>query len=93
MSGCKRLHVFFSGRVQGVFFRAFTREVALRHGVKGWVRNLPDGRVEAVLEGPRDAVYAVLEACKEGPPMARVEGVEIVEEVCQQEFDGFEIRP
>ena len=92
MPGCKRVHVFFSGRVQGVFFRAFTREVALRHGVKGWVRNLPDGRVEAVFEGDPDAVEAVLAACREGPPLARVDRVDLQEEPCTGEFEGFAIR-
>lgn len=92
MSGCKRLHVFFSGRVQGVFFRAFTQKVALDYGVKGWVRNLPDGRVEAVFEGPHEAVQAVLETCKKGPPLARVDHVEVIEEPCQNDVSDFHIR-
>ncbi len=86
-----RKHVWFRGRVQGVFFRAFTREAAERLGVNGWVRNLPDGRVEAVFEGPREAVEALLRRCQEGPPLARVEGVEIQDESPQGE-QGFRIR-
>ncbi|MBC7338593.1 MAG: acylphosphatase [Firmicutes bacterium] len=72
-----RAHVYISGHVQGVFFRATTREQADRLGVAGWVRNLPDGRVEAVLEGPRPAVHACLQWCHHGPPGARVTGVEV----------------
>lgn len=92
MPECKRVHVFFSGRVQGVFFRAFTRDVATRHGVKGWVRNLPDGRVEAVFEGDPAAVDAVLTACRKGPPLARVDRVDIQDEPCTGEFEDFAIR-
>lgn len=92
MPACKRLHVFFSGRVQGVFFRAFTRDAARRHGVKGWVRNLPDGRVEAVFEGSPEAVDAVLSICREGPPLARVDRVDVQEEPCTGEFEDFDIR-
>jgi len=64
------------GRVQGVFFRASTRERAAEAGVAGWVRNCPDGSVEAVLEGPPEAVEAVVAFCREGPGPARVERVE-----------------
>jgi len=64
------------GRVQGVFFRASTQERAAEAGVAGWVRNCPDGSVEAVLEGPPGAVEAVVEFCREGPGPARVERVD-----------------
>lgn len=74
-----------------MFFRQHMREVALRHGVRGWVRNLPDGRVEAVLEGERGAVEAVIEWARRGPPLARVEDVEVVWEDYRGEFRGFEI--
>lgn len=86
-----RAHLFVRGKVQGVFFRQSMREVALRHGVKGWVRNLPDGRVEAVLEGEREAVEAVIEWARRGPPRARVEGVDVSWEDYRGEFDGFHI--
>ncbi len=72
-----KAHVFFSGRVQGVFFRAFTRENAIKLGVKGWVRNLPDGRVEAVFEGPRDKVEKLIYLCRYKHPYARVDDVEV----------------
>jgi acylphosphatase len=75
--GRVRAHVLVSGRVQGVWFRGSAVETAERLGVAGWARNLPDGRVEAVFEGPRDAVEAAIAWCHRGPPAARVEGVEV----------------
>lgn len=73
MSKTIRQHVHVSGRVQGVFFRDFTRRKALALGLAGWVRNLADGRVEAVLEGEPDAVHTMLDLLRKGPPQARVE--------------------
>jgi acylphosphatase len=72
-----RAHVFVTGRVQGVFFRAFTQRTASARGLRGWVRNLPDGRVEAVFEGPDEAVREQVAWCDEGSPHARVEHVEV----------------
>jgi acylphosphatase len=72
-------HVFVSGRVQGVWFRESTRRRALELGVGGWVRNLPDGRVEALFEGDAAAVRAAVAFVREGPPMARVESLEVDE--------------
>ena len=72
-----RAHVMIDGRVQGVNFRAYTRERARVGGVEGWVRNLDDGRVEAVFEGPRAAVQRVVSWCYGGPSHARVERVEV----------------
>jgi acylphosphatase len=86
-----RAHVLVSGRVQGVYFRATTRDEAHEAGVDGWVRNLPDGRVEAVFEGPEDAVESMIEFCREGSPAARVEDVE-VEYGDPEGLDGFEVR-
>ncbi|MFP4252385.1 MAG: acylphosphatase [Guyparkeria sp.] len=68
-----RQHVYVSGHVQGVFFRDFTRQQAQALGVTGWVRNLADGRVEAVLEGRPDAIDRILQRLREGPPRARVD--------------------
>ncbi|QSZ67507.1 acylphosphatase [Methanofollis aquaemaris] len=87
-----RVHVFVSGRVQGVFFRDATSEEAARHGVTGWVRNLADGRVEAVFEGEAEGVEAVLGFCRRGPPAARVTGVEAVGEEYTGAFAGFAVR-
>jgi len=86
-----RAHVFVSGRVQGVYYRANTRDAARGRGVTGWVRNLRDGRVEAVFEGPSDAVEGMVEWCQTGSPAADVDEVE-VEYGAPEGFDGFEIR-
>ena len=87
-----RAHVFISGKVQGVFFRATTKEMAERYGVKGWVRNLRDGRVEAVFEGDEEAVKRLIEWCHVGPPAARVDNVEVEYEEYKGEFEDFRIR-
>jgi acylphosphatase len=72
-----RAHVYVAGRVQGVYFRATTRDEAREAGVDGWVRNLDDGRVEAVFEGERGAVESMVEFCHEGSPAAVVRDVEV----------------
>jgi acylphosphatase len=72
-----RAHVLIAGRVQGVNFRSSTRDCARAAGVGGWVRNLPDGRVEAVFEGPRDSVERVVNWCYSGPAPARVDRVQV----------------
>jgi acylphosphatase len=77
--------------VQGVFFRAYTRDAARRAGVSGWVRNLPDGRVEAVFEGQLEDVEAVVAWCRRGSPGSRVESVQVFEEQHRGEFEGFDI--
>lgn len=87
---CRRLLV--RGRVQGVGFRYTFRERALRAGVRGWVRNLADGRVEALLQGPASAVDEVLAFARGGPPGARVDACEVVPEAAT-DLDGFEIAP
>jgi acylphosphatase len=83
----RRAHVWIAGRVQGVFFRAYTRDAAQLIGVAGWVRNLHDGRVEAVFEGEADKVEKMIEWCREGSPMSRVDRVEVIEEVYTGDFD------
>lgn len=87
----RRVHVYVSGRVQGVYYRATTRDTAREHGVEGWVKNLDDGRVEAVFEGDPDAVSAMVEFCHEGSSMANVTDVEVTEEA-PEGIDGFEVR-
>lgn len=91
MSERVRAHVFVSGRVQGVFFRATTQDRAREHGVDGWVKNRDDGRVEAVFEGPEEAVQAMIEFCHEGSPAAAVSDVSVEYEPTEG-LDGFEIR-
>lgn len=80
-----------AGRVQGVFFRDATRERAIAGGVDGWIRNRSDGSVEAVLEGPQEAVDGVVGFCRGGPPAARVERVDVEEEK-PEGLRGFTIR-
>ena len=75
-----RNHVLISGQVQGVCFRDACRRLALQQGVSGWVRNLPDGRVEAVLEGPPDGVHRLVDWAHHGPAAATVTGVAVREE-------------
>ncbi len=87
-----RKYVRVYGRVQGVFFRANTKRVADKYGVKGYVRNMPDGSVEAVLEGDEEAVSRVIEWMHVGPPMARVDRVEVRDEEYRGEFTDFQIR-
>ena len=72
----RRLEVRIAGRVQGVWFRASTLEEARRRGLDGWVRNLPDSRVEAVFEGEQAALAEILAWCRVGPPGARVDRLE-----------------
>ena len=72
----KRVHVYISGRVQGVFFRAETQRVAQGFNITGWVRNMADGRVEAVFEGKDENVDKMLDWCHTGPPAARVKEVD-----------------
>jgi len=84
----RRSRVLVSGRVQGVGFRYRCRRMALAHGLAGWCRNLPDGRVEACFEGSPDAVAAALGWCREGPPAAVVTGYEEITEPFEGE-SGF----
>jgi acylphosphatase len=92
MTNNQRVHLWITGRVQGVFFRMETLRAAKRIGVSGWVRNLPDGRVEVVLEGPAENVNDMTDWCRKGPPMARVTDLEKVEETPSGEFADFSIR-
>ncbi|NYT06147.1 MAG: acylphosphatase [Methanomicrobiales archaeon] len=86
-------HVFITGRVQGVYFRDGTQERAQRHGVTGWVRNLADGRVEAVFEGDESAVAAMIAFCRRGPAYARVDQVVIAYRRYSGAFQEFTILP
>lgn len=86
-----RAHIYVSGIVQGVFYRSETRDVAQARNVKGWVRNLRDGRVEAVFEGEKPDVEAVLAFCRKGPPGAHVTALEVEWEEWKEEFKDFKI--
>jgi acylphosphatase len=88
-----KLHVHLHGRVQGVFFRESTRREAAGLGLSGWVRNLPDGRVECCFIGPRDACERALAFVRTGPPAASVSHVEVEwEEMKETPAGRFEIR-
>lgn len=86
-----RAHVFVSGRVQGVYYRASTRDAARERGVDGWVKNRDDGRVEAVFEGDEESVEAMCAWCETGSPAAEVEAVDVTME-SPDGLDGFEVR-
>ncbi len=88
----KRVHLFISGRVQGVFFRSNTERKARELGLVGFVRNLPDGRVEAVAQGEDKKVDELVEYCRTGPSAADVENVEVMEENPGEEFSDFSVR-
>jgi acylphosphatase len=84
-----RAHVYVAGQVQGVFFRSSVREQAYETGLKGWIRNLSDGRVEAVFEGEREIVERLVHFCRQGPPRARVSGIQVFWEPYSGEFTHF----
>ncbi len=86
-----RVYLRIYGRVQGVFFRSSMREVARENGVTGWVRNVRDGSVEAVMEGERQALEKVIEWAHRGPPLARVDEVKIKWDEYKGEFEDFSI--
>ncbi|MEM5777265.1 MAG: acylphosphatase [Candidatus Aenigmatarchaeota archaeon] len=85
----KRIHAYISGRVQGVNFRWNTKLMADKLGIKGWVKNLPDGRVEIVAEGDDERIDIFLKYVKKGPLLAKVEKIELKEEVYKNEFKKF----
>lgn len=88
----ERAHVRISGQVQGVFFRDSTRQKAEELGLAGWVKNLPDGRVEAVFEGPSERVREMVRWCEEGPQNASVEDVDKDFEDPGGDLEVFEVR-
>ena len=87
-----RAHLYISGVVQGVGFRYYTQREARQRGVSGWVRNLPDDRVEAVFEGDRSAVEHMIAWCREGPPSAQVENVQVTWEEPTGRQRSFDVR-
>ncbi|MEW5736281.1 MAG: acylphosphatase [Thermodesulfobacteriota bacterium] len=91
MSEMLRVRARIRGRVQGVWFRAETKKAAVARNLSGWVRNMPDGSVEAVFEGEKPNVESVLEWCKKGPPLARVSAVDVTDEPAGEPFSGFSI--
>jgi acylphosphatase len=90
-SDLERAHVKISGQVQGVFFRDSTRQKAEELGLAGWVKNVPDGRVEALFEGPSERVREMVRWCEEGPQRASVANVDIDFENASGDLGGFEV--
>ncbi len=88
----KQIHIFVTGRVQGVFFRQSTKVMAIKNNVKGWVRNLDDGRVEIVAQGETQDIDNLAHWCKTGPANSRVDEFEFSEENISDEFETFEVR-
>ena len=88
----KRIHIFVTGRVQGVFFRQSTRVMAIKNNVIGWVRNLADGRVEIIAEGETQDIDNLVTWCKTGPANSRVDEFELSDETFIGEFEKFEVR-
>lgn len=88
----KRIHVLITGKVQGIFFRASTRRKAMDLDIKGWIKNLDNGMVEAVFEGKDEAIKEMVEFCRKGPFGAKVNEIDIKEETYKNEFEFFEIR-
>jgi acylphosphatase len=91
MSDARRVHVIVEGRVQGVFFRAYTRDEAVKLGLAGWVRNQPDGSVEALIEGEKTAIDKMLQWFNEGSPHSLVKAVHATEEPPVDDNTTFEI--
>ncbi len=87
-----RAHLIIKGIVQGVFFRAFTRDVANRLGLKGWVKNLPGGSVEAMFEGDKEEIEQAIKQCSLGPPGSRVDDVEVEWIEYQGELKDFQVK-
>ncbi len=87
-----RAHLVISGIVQGVFYRAFTRDVANRLGLRGWVKNLPNGSVEALFEGNKEDVEQAIRQCSMGPPGSRVDDVDVEWKDYQGDFRDFQVR-
>ena len=87
-----KAHLFIEGRVQGVFYRAFTRNIAAKLGLNGWVRNLYDSRVEALFEGNREKIEQAIQECWKGPVGSSVRNIDVRWEESLSENKGFEIR-
>ena len=88
----KQIHIFVTGRVQGVFFRQSTKVMAIKNNAKGWIRNLDDVRVEIVAQGETQDIDNLAHWCKTGPANSRVDEFELSEENISDKFETFEVR-
>lgn len=91
MTEYSRVHIFVSGKVQGVYYRQNTAQKAQELGIRGWIRNLSDGRVESVMEGDKVNIGKILDWCKQGPADANVSGIQVIDEEYKDEFTTFGI--
>lgn len=87
-----RVHVIISGKVQGVWYRASTKQMADQIGITGWVRNTSEGNVEAIFEGEKKLINEMIEWCNQGPPLAKVDNVTIKKMENEKNFDSFMIK-
>ncbi len=87
-----RVHIFVSGRVQGVLYRRYAQAKARELGIAGWAHNLIDGRVELMAEGEKENIKQFIEWCKQGSPLAKVKDIEVTYEDYKGEFKDFEVR-
>lgn len=87
----KQAHIFIEGFVQGIGFRQFVKKEAVKRNIYGWVRNLPDGRVEALLAGDQKFVEQLIELCRKGPMLSAVDNVEVLWEDYDNHYTAFEI--
>ena len=92
MGGLERIHVFFVGHVQGVGYRRFVKQQAVRLGLTGWVKNLHDGRVESIVEGYSERLEKLIQKCRVGPSLSTVNDILVTVEPFTGEFSGFKIR-
>jgi acylphosphatase len=86
-----QLHLFIGGYVQGVGYRAFVKREAERLGLTGWVRNLPDGRVEVIAQGEKKVLEELIKLCLKGPFMAEVEGISLTWEKAEKKYSNFQV--
>jgi acylphosphatase len=87
----KTMRIIVSGRVQGVYFRAYTQKLAIKHGIKGYVKNMKDGSVEIVAGANQQTLEKFINGCKKGPMMAKVDGITVSEYTSTIGFDQFDI--
>lgn len=88
----KQLHAIVKGKVQGVWFRAWTQDMARDMGLKGWVRNLPEGHVETVAQGDQETLERFLESLHDGPPLARVAEIDTNWTAADEKFTNFSVK-
>ena len=86
-----RAHIIITGLVQGVYYRVTTKQKADSLGLSGWVKILPDGNVEVIVEGNKEEIEQLIDWCRQGPPGAKVDGVEVKWSPCRNEYQGFDI--